>query len=200
MKPMVYTHSKTKEILYDGLYENYYFVIVSYGTHPCAYVKIPKNHAFYKKDYNELNIRCHGCLTYGGDLGSIIPNEDDSWFIGWDYAHAGDYLVFEALLDVDTSKEKKWTTEEIYEEVKAVIDQLISYESKKFIRNCTYKEVRAYYEEHPSDWQVGALLGAFGKVWQRNEQSWQMRMRIEFPNIFQEDVLNKLIEIPKLKK
>lgn len=195
MKPMKYQCTSTREILYDGYYKDYYFVIVSYGVHPCAYVKVPKNHAFYKKYYGELDITCHGGLTYSNDLSGIFPNETDSWFIGWDYAHAGDYLGTDALFNFDTSKDKKWTTEEIYEEVKEVIDQLISFETTKFIRDCTYKEVRAYYEENPADWQVGALLGAFGKVWQRSEESWQLRMKLDFPKIFQKELLDKLIKV-----
>ena len=129
MKEMVYQSTRKKEILYEGTYKNYYFVIVSYGTHPCAYVEIPKNHAYYKKDYNELDIDCHCGLTYSDDLSHVIPNKDDSWFIGWDYAHAGDYMGFDAMFKFDTSKDKKWTTKEIYEEVKSVIDQLINYKS-----------------------------------------------------------------------
>lgn len=196
MKPMIYTHLRTKEILHDGLYKNYYFVIVSYGVHPCAYVRVPKNHPFYKRDYNELDITCHGGLTFGDDLKHVIPNdESDAWYVGWDYAHVGDYEILSNIPNFSFIEGKQWTTEEIYEDVKRVIDQLINYEDTKRIRNCTYKEVRAYYEENPVDWEVGALLGAFGKAWQRNEESWKMRMQNDFPRIFQKELLDKLIKV-----
>lgn len=196
MKPMIYTHLKTKEILHDGLYKNYYFAIVSYGGHPCAYVRVPKNHPFYKRNYNELGITCHGGLTFGDNLKHIIPSDDnDAWYIGWDYAHCGDYEILSNIPNFSFIEGKKWTTEEIYEDVRKVIDQLINYATTKAIRYCTYKEVRAYYEENLRDWQVGALLGAFGKVWQRSEESWQLRMKLDFPKIFQKELLDKLIKV-----
>lgn len=43
--------------------------------------------------------------------------------IGWDYSHAGDYSSYYEN-DIYFQDEKKWTTEEIYEEVKSVIEQL----------------------------------------------------------------------------
>ena len=126
MKPMIYKTERQKaEVLCEGTYEGYDFVIVSYGTHPCAYVEIPMNSKYYGLDYDELDfINCHGGLTYADRLDHIYGDDDRRWFIGWDYAHACDYLGFNALFDFDTSRDKKWTTEEIYEEVKSVIKQL----------------------------------------------------------------------------
>ena len=48
------------------------------------------------------------------------------WFIGWDYAHFGDYIdCGDAALNNMFPNDKKWTTEEIVEECKNVIDQIV---------------------------------------------------------------------------
>ena len=131
MKEMVYkTERQSAEVLYEGTYGGYNFVIVSYGTHPCAYVEIPKTSEYYGVDYDKLDfINCHYGLTYADRLDHIYPN-NDRWFIGWDYAHAGDYMGYDVLFNFDTSKDKKWTTQEIYEEVKKVIDQIVTLDNK----------------------------------------------------------------------
>lgn len=83
----------------------------SLGTHPVAYVQIPS------KPIDTREISCHGGVTYSeGDL-NIDGFEVKGFWIGWDYAHWGD--CFGCL------RGKKWTTEEIVEECKNVIDQLI---------------------------------------------------------------------------
>ena len=125
MKEMIYGTERETEILFEGTYEGYNFFIVSYGIHPCAYVEIPKESKLYLLDYyaDELSsIECHGGLTYADNLSHII-GESDKWFIGWDYAHAGDYEGYDVLFGF-RSTNKKWTTEEIYAEVQKVINQL----------------------------------------------------------------------------
>lgn len=125
MKKMIYGPDCKKEILYEGTYEGYPFLIVSYGVHPCAYVEIHKDHPLYKKDYWDANINVHGGITYGDYLPNF--NQDKSkWFIGWDYAHLGDYEGYYEKFDINPSLlgDKKWTTEEIFEDVKSVIRQL----------------------------------------------------------------------------
>lgn len=128
MKQMEYQATPKREILAEGEYKNYHYVIMSYGTHPCAYVAIPKNHKCYGKDYDDIDIRCHGGLTYSRD--SLRIGEDtvyNGYFIGWDYAHYGDYAGYFSQIGFDEPC-KKWTTEEILEEVNDVIEQLIKLE------------------------------------------------------------------------
>ena len=115
-KEMVYEYTGKYEILFSGNYEGYNFYIISIGgNHPCAYVEI-KEHV----DYSELEdiIECHWGLTFSGSLNHILSN-DNRWFIGWNYAHWGDYTTL-----CHDRLDKKWTTDEIYEEVKNVIKQL----------------------------------------------------------------------------
>jgi hypothetical protein len=50
-----------------------------YGGFLCGYVLMPNNHPYFNKYYGDLDIECHGDLTYC----------ENGW-IGFDCAHAGD--------------------------------------------------------------------------------------------------------------
>ena len=128
MKEIVYQENWTPEnkaidILDEGIYKNYHYAIVSFGSHPCAYIELPKGHKYYGKDYDDIPIDCHGGLTYSSE--GILPSSSiyhrDGYWIGWDYAHLGDYCGWFNVFD---NTGKKWTTEEILQEVKEVIEQL----------------------------------------------------------------------------
>lgn len=124
MKEMKYQISRKREILDNGKYLGYEYFIMSFGVFPAAYVKIPKKHPYFGKNYNLMDIYVHGGLTYSNSKLWISKVDVKSgWFIGWDYAHLGDFCGFEEMLDF-SSDEKKWTTEEIKEEVLEVCKQL----------------------------------------------------------------------------
>lgn len=117
MKEMVYGKSKF-EVLHEGIYKDYKFFIISYGSHPCAYVENKKNYKDF--DCDELiNIDVHGGFTFCGEKCGVNC-------IGWDYNHLGDFSSYISV--VCGFDDKKWSTQEIYEEVKSVIDQLESME------------------------------------------------------------------------
>ena len=122
-KEMVYKNSlHAPELLAAGAYKHFLYAVTSMGSHPCAYVQIPESHPLYmaETDVIETSVVCHGGITYTGDravgLNDQIP---DGFWIGWDYAHYGDYLGFAIGFSG-----RRWTTEEIEAECKAVIDQL----------------------------------------------------------------------------
>ena len=116
MKQMIYQFQRINEILDEGFYNGFHYIICSYGTHPCAYVQVPETHDFYGMPYDDIEVDCHGGLTYGRFA------KNGTYWIGWDYAHYGDYVGYYLMrYGYDA---KKWTTEEIYEDVKYVIDQL----------------------------------------------------------------------------
>lgn len=123
-----YNPYNTSKILMQGKYRNYQFYILSFGTHPTAYVEIPKGHKLYGKDYNQIyymgiDIDVHGGLTYSHSCLRDIKH--DSWFIGWDYAHYGDYFEIPSYKVFDLNDgSKKWTTLEIFEDVKTCIDTI----------------------------------------------------------------------------
>ncbi len=130
MKEMFYTKEHRFEILDTGYYFDLLYYIINFGTHPCAYVKIPATHWLYKmNDYTEMPIECHGGLTFCKDYLKINEQEKiDGKFIGWDYAHTGDYspLLSEAFEIAGEVAEfdHKWTTEEIQKEVRDVCYQI----------------------------------------------------------------------------
>lgn len=123
MKEMQYQKTRhTTTILDKGDYKGFNYAIVSYGTHPCCYVFLPKGHKYYGREYDEIDINCHGGLTYSGD--DLYCNPvciTDTWIIGWDYAHCDDYTGY---FEDEYNNLKKWTTKEMQQEVFGVINQL----------------------------------------------------------------------------
>ena len=95
MKQMIYKPNRETEILEEGTYKDIHFIIVSYGTHPCAYIEIPDSHKLYNVDYmdshREFDFGVHGGITWSGPLSKVIPNKP-GFYYGWDYAHVDDYM------------------------------------------------------------------------------------------------------------
>lgn len=111
-----------RDLLGTGEYKGYKFYILSLGSHPTAYVELPKTHRLYNEHYIESyaydDIDVHGGIIYTEDR-LILPNEElKGWFVGWDYNHYNDYN------SIYNTRGKRWTTSEIYEDVKKVIEQL----------------------------------------------------------------------------
>ena len=129
MKEMQYQKIRYTTILDKGDYKGFNYAIVSYGTHPCCYVFLPKGHKYYGKEYDDIEISCHGGLTFSEkDLAFNPIFLKDTWVIGWDYAHCDDYAgYFEDNGDL-AKNTKKWTTKEMQKEVFGVIEQLIESE------------------------------------------------------------------------
>ena len=129
-KEMIYQNYRKVELLYNDIYKGYHYYILSLGTHPAAYIEIPKRSILFGKDYDDIyemgvNLDVHGGLTFSDDTLQIGERTimRESWFIGWDYAHAYDYYGgYDDRLNEDS---KQWTTEEIIEECKKAIEQLL---------------------------------------------------------------------------
>lgn len=109
---MIYQNRMTYKILALGEFDNYEYKIVSMGTHPCAYVKLPADNIYYRHSYRNIPIYVHGGLTYS-------KKEKDGFWIGWDYMQCGDYTYWNQSDD-----NKKWSVDEIFEDVKSAISQL----------------------------------------------------------------------------
>ena len=116
LKEMHYTCDEICENLATGTYKGHEYVVRNYGSHPCCYVSIPEGQAI-----NENSIVCHGGITYNGES---LPDEehvDGLWWIGWDYAHCGDYI----FTGRDPKPhEKCWCSAELERDCLKVIDQL----------------------------------------------------------------------------
>lgn len=121
MKEMKYQSKNKIEVLATGYCLGLLYYILNLGTHPTAYVKLPNN---LKIDENDIDV--HGGVTYSNDHLWISDNEKiNGKFIGWDYSHCGDYGGYEELLPLELRRGgKKWTTEEIFKDVKVVCYQI----------------------------------------------------------------------------
>lgn len=122
MLPMEYGTERKRIILASGTYNGVPYWIFSYGTHPCAYVEVTKF-----PDLKPDEIQCHGGITYDEhELKGVWDKSDDVYeickrrFIGWDYAHSSDYVGNITF----TASGHMWTTEDIFDEVQDVINQL----------------------------------------------------------------------------
>lgn len=129
-KQMIYQSKRKIEILFEGKYKGYQFYILNLGTHPTAYVEIPIESKLFGKNYEEIycmgiDIDVHGGLTYSDTYLQDIKK--DTWFIGWDYAHYDDYMPPYEGIGYEYQG-KKWTTEEIFEDVVSCIEQIIEIE------------------------------------------------------------------------
>lgn len=134
MKEMVYQSQRKREILDTGYIFGYLYYILNLGTHPTAYIKIPSDHPYFNvKDYDEIPLNVHCGLTFM-DNGGLRIDENGGFiegkFIGWDYAHAGDYYAY-----LGFESDKKWTTKEIQEEVRDACYQLEEARKGKVISN-----------------------------------------------------------------
>ena len=126
-KEMVYSKERKIELLCKDNYKGFNYYILNLGTHPTAYIEIPKEHLLYGMEYDNIYdngyyIEVHGGLTYSDNHLQILEN--GNWFIGWDYAHWDDYMPFYDEIGETKMKLKKWTTDEIIEECKRAIEQI----------------------------------------------------------------------------
>lgn len=126
MKEMVYCDKKKPEILDSGEYKGHKYVILSLGSYPTAYVENKIGVADYWDNILD-DIEVHGGFTYFGNAHWDENGIDKTDYLGWDYAHLED-LCYNSLF---SENGKKWTTEEIFSEVKNVIEQLIKIEEKE---------------------------------------------------------------------
>ena len=110
------------EILCQSWYMGYKVLIVNYFSHPCAYIGLPSSHKYDQVYYEDIpDVDCHGGITYSGDHHLIVKElQDSGWFLGWDYAHSGDWCG-----SCSIPGNKKWTTMEIINECMSVVNQLI---------------------------------------------------------------------------
>lgn len=116
---------KTNIVLAEGTYKNFDFLIINNeGSHPCGYINIPNLMNGKKPEDFEGFINPHGGITYAEKKGVYKKEKKDFIWLGWDYAHSKDYIWSETSNNIKSSR-KKWTTEEILNEIKNIIDVFI---------------------------------------------------------------------------
>lgn len=111
------------ETITKGKHSGFEFFIVWCASHPNAYIKIPKNHPFYKKDYRKIDNKClvHGGFTFSGEDLDKRYGLLDGWYLGWDYAHCTDFINLPGHC-LDGIKRR---VEDIEKDCKEVIDKII---------------------------------------------------------------------------
>jgi hypothetical protein len=106
-----------KKWVYKGLKCAVIFVRQS---HRCGYVGLKKDHPYYGKDYDEIDVDVHGGLTFG-DFGDDKFLDKDLYWLGFDCAHLGDKTLGSSFAD---DNERFWTLEEVVKETEKLADQL----------------------------------------------------------------------------
>ena len=92
----------------------------------CGYAGVPNDHPWYGKTYMQLEQfdnypDVHGGITFAGH----IKGQDDCiWWIGFDCAHAGDWLPHMTGEWLAIEPHHKWTVEEVAEETRRLAEQL----------------------------------------------------------------------------
>lgn len=128
---MVYETVHDPKVICFGDIDGIGFKIKSLGSHPTAYVKIPNNSILCYMDYNDIPIDCHGGLTYG-------EIEEDGYWVGWDYAHYGDYCYHAG--GSFGLFEKKYSVDDILADVEKVVEQvqdIFEIENLNVVKNLT---------------------------------------------------------------
>lgn len=126
MKEMIYSGNQISELLYtDGDEEYKYAILNIRGSHPCAYVQFPGVEKLESYDDMVMNkIDPHGYFTYLGTLN--YPELPGIW-LGWDYAHFGDYTAIPSMFpDFGARFGRKYTTKEIADECKSILQQIMA--------------------------------------------------------------------------
>ena len=134
-KEIYFDRKKNREfkILAKGKENEFFWIILSHGTHPCSYIGIPKTHPYYHLSYDEIydkgiEIDVHGGITFNDPDFWFNPIFlDDYWFIGWDYAHSGDYNYYpdlEGMLSFRNPTDHEWTLIELQEEMKQALKDI----------------------------------------------------------------------------
>ena len=123
-KEMDYNGSGNSEVIYFEEFDDGTAVAILNvrGSHPCAYIQFKGIEEL--RDYEDLILYdeetgeyegVHGGFTF---LGTLSHHGLNGIWIGWDYAHCGDWTQsMNPSLDLlHHHAEKKWTTQEILDE------------------------------------------------------------------------------------
>lgn len=114
MKEMKYQSQFKSEVLDTGFCFGLLYYIISLGTHPVAYIKIPEDSKYFGKGVSDIDIEVHGGITYAED-----------------HLYISDSQKLERLPITVRTNGKKWTTQEIYKEVRAACYQIQSAKEEK---------------------------------------------------------------------
>lgn len=124
MNNALYSLTHNNYVVTTGYYCGYAYVVRSTGNHPCAYIGC--EHFARPLDELKCILNVHGGITYNTRQDPILDglNPELEW-IGWDYAHVGDYqMLFEKYPEdyaQERSEAKRYTVPEIMIDIQNVI-------------------------------------------------------------------------------
>jgi hypothetical protein len=97
--------SEPNEETFD--YKGYKCLIIRHPEflHLCGYVGVNKDHKYYKKHYDEVDIDVHGGLSWS----DFWEDQNDGlWYLGFDTGHAWDLSPGMHSRTPETRKSKYW--------------------------------------------------------------------------------------------
>jgi hypothetical protein len=111
--------------------------------HHNGYVVLPPEHQDHGKDYDDIDVRVHGGLTYAENGDHVAthdyPGKQESCTIGFDCAHLYDAThpdgSFCGVPQDDEYPNHYWTEEEVAAEVEQLVDQLDTHPLIRRVKN-----------------------------------------------------------------
>lgn len=90
-----------KSIIEDkGIYRGFEYMAMLFSDgHRCGYVRINDEHPLHGKDVRELDVDCHGGLTFSKIVKVAQGDFSVGHWIGFDCAHYGDTYDFAAAAE-----------------------------------------------------------------------------------------------------
>ena len=124
-RDMEYSDSGQSCVLARGCYDGFHFLVTnSHGYIPCGYVNVALS-ALNGKEWCDIkDIDCHGGLTFSGKYAPVTC--EDGWWIGWDYAHWGDFSPMISC----ASEGERYDTADVVRECVTVIRQVVDISTK----------------------------------------------------------------------
>lgn len=168
--------------LATGTTDDVEWIILNLGTHPCTYLNV-KGTKYENTHYDEIPLDVHGGLTFNGKL----DYHPDGVWIGWDYAHYGDYMTFNYASDGH-----KWTTDELIKEAEEAakkLSELLKSDNRPVIIN---KISNTITEEIKLDGKTTVYddLGNEEEMYALIEKSY--KLNVPFAPVLQEQKFNSL--------
>jgi len=127
---------KRFSVEFDEKYKGYQIVGITNDLgFRCGYVRVPQSHRYFNVDRRDIDIECHGGLTYSGGSNEYpVHAENNCWWIGFDCSHFGDRIPGIEFPGVRLLGEVLRTEEYVRNECKNIVEQLIDKQSKEITR------------------------------------------------------------------
>ena len=118
----VYSGDRNGKVLFLETQGKGALMIVSLGSHPCAYITFPGVEHISK--YDDANDLCqvHGGFTF---LGTRENLGIAGIWLGWDYAHYGD-LLYNERFDFRMPEDHEWSLNELKFEARLALETILN--------------------------------------------------------------------------